>query len=620
MKSPIPKPKRNRMRADGFRIAVLAFALLLAPECVRAGEARQVPVTINAGESYVIKNLAPDSTPAIHVVENPRALIVHSDAPGELVLLGTSAGAWTITATETNGDEVTYAVTVKALASPFNRPLAPGKTPPPIGSASDNTPAPSSAKPLDPGSGTVAAPAHDEAVSSTDSTAHRAAVTPVSYTPPSAGRAQSTAEPSPAESGVMTSQQGAGELPLRKFKSDPLIPQAPSTVVNGGVHYLPNDVISIMAGTSRIFDFPRRIRRVSIADTDIADLQVVNPFQINLIGHKPGFTTLAVWDVEGTYQEREIRVDPYGKQQVLLNVIVAELNKSRLESQGINWTAALPRYNVSLVSLAGGVATPYSPNSTLTTSALLGAGTPTQTLVQTTAQGTLPGGGTLIPLLLSQNMSYGLTAGNSNVSTQTFFEFMEQHGLAKILAEPHLLANSGEKAEFLSGGEIPIVIAQALNTSVVFKQFGTSVIFVPTVVGRNDIELEVRPEVSEPDYAHGVQLFGFTVPAFVTRRAQTWVRLKNDQTLIIAGLILHTKTSTVDKTPYLGDIPYLGMLFKNTQYQDQESDLVMTVTPQLVRPLPNNAAVALPTERPPLSTSEIQTRRLTVPDASRPRF
>src|SRR6202022_1323362 len=122
----------------------------------------------------------------------------------------------------------------------------------------------------------------------------------------------------------------------------------------------------------------------------------------------------------------------------------------------------------------------------------------------------------LIPLLLSTNTNYGLAAGNSNIQTQTMFEFLENHGLAKILAEPHLLANSGEKAEFLSGGEIPIVVAQALNTSIVFKQFGTSVIFVPTVIGFDDIMLKVKPEVSEPDFAHGVTLFGFTVPAFVT--------------------------------------------------------------------------------------------------------
>src|SRR6185437_10663031 len=158
---------------------------------------------------------------------------------------------------------------------------------------------------------------------------------------------------------------------------------------------------------------------------------------------------------------------------------------------------------------------------------------------------------------LSSNLTYGVAYGGSKAPAQAFFQFLETHNLAKILAQPHLLANSGEKAEFLSGGEIPIVVAQALNTSIVFKQFGTSVIFVPTVVGKDEIELQVKPEVSQPDFAHGVSLFGFTVPAFVTRRAQTFVRLKSNQTFIIAGLILHTKTSQVDKTPYVGDIPYV---------------------------------------------------------------
>src|ERR1019366_10054395 len=137
------------------------------------------------------------------------------------------------------------------------------------------------------------------------------------------------------------------------------------------------------------------------------------------------------------------------------------------------------------------------------------------------APGQLPTGGALIPLLLSQGVTYGLAAQNSNVATQSFFQYLENHNMAKILAQPRLLANTGEKAKFLSGGEIPIVIAQALNTSIVFKEFGTSVEFVPTVIGSNDIELLVKPEVSQPDFAAGVSMFGFTIPAFVTRRAET---------------------------------------------------------------------------------------------------
>ena len=180
----------------------------------------------------------------------------------------------------------------------------------------------------------------------------------------------------------------------------------------------------------------------------------------------------------------------------------------------------------------------------------------------TTPSGILPGAGQMIPLLLSPNLTYGLAAQKlERLSGRDFSSFSKHHNLGKVLAEPHLLANSGEKAKFLSGGEIPIVIAQALNSTIVFKTFGTSIEFIPTVVGRDDIELLVKPEVSEPDYTHGVQLFGFTVPAFVTRRAETMARLKDRQTLIIAGLILHEKVSQVQKVPYLGDIPYVSRSF-----------------------------------------------------------
>jgi len=229
-------------------------------------------------------------------------------------------------------------------------------------------------------------------------------------------------------------------------------------------------------------------------------------------------------------------------------------------------------------------------------------------------------GGQIIPLLLSSNLTYGLAAQNADVMWQAFFQFLEQHTLGKILAEPHLLANSGEKAKFLSGGEIPIVIAQALNSTIVFKTFGTSVEFIPTVIGRDDIELLVKSEVSEPDFAEGVNLFGFTVPAFVTRRAETLARLKDRQTLIIAGLILHEKTSEVQKVPYLGDIPWVRGLFRTTSWSDKETDLVMSVTPEIVRPLPAGGQVYLPSNRGELSPAEIKTNPINPPDAARPRF
>jgi pilus assembly protein CpaC len=132
------------------------------------------------------------------------------------------------------------------------------------------------------------------------------------------------------------------------------------------------------------------------------------------------------------------------------------------------------------------------------------------------------------------------------------------------------------------------------------------------------VELVVKPEVSEPDFSQGVQLFGFTVPAFVTRRAETVVRLKDNQTLILAGLLQHNKTQTIDKVPYLGDIPWAGALFRTTNYQDTKTELVMSVTPQIVGALRSGDQVMYPDKM--LTAEDTKTQRLSEPDVSRPRF
>jgi Flp pilus assembly secretin CpaC len=418
----------------------------------------------------------------------------------------------------------------------------------------------------------------------------------------------------PDSATTIPNQTGAAltQLPPRKYSADPAaVPVSPSENGAAGSNFLPADSVIVQSGSSRIFDFPTRLRRISVADTDVADIQVINPYQIQVIGHKEGFTTLAVWDTQGRYQERQLRIDPFGRQQVMLNVIVAEINRGKLEQNGLNWSVALRKANLSLTNnLAGGGSTQFGSTAAITASGPQGS----------SSGAFMPFGGELLPLILSNSMTYGLSSASGDVFNQEFFEFLEAHNLGKVLSEPRLLANSGEKAEFLDGGEIPIVITQALNSSVVFKQFGTSVIFVPTVVGKDEIELEVKPEVSQPDFGQGVNLFGFTIPSFVTRRAQTLVRLRNNQTLIIAGLLLRTPTSTVNKVPYLGDLPWIGNMFKNTYYNNQESDLMMSVTPQIVEPLPGNAQLAQPTDHGPMSQPEIQTERLPVPDASRPRF
>ncbi|MFZ0677065.1 type II and III secretion system protein family protein [Candidatus Binatus sp.] len=616
---------------------VAAFSVLaLRPGLLFADEGTTMALSLNAGESYVINNVSPGETPAVSVITNPHALVVHNEEPGKVVLLGAEAGEWTVAVKTSDGTTVKYDVTVKSVGSVFNI-NHPANAPGPITGtgATTGTAAPVVAK-MDPGTGPVASASSPVSASSSASassssyttTTDTMAATSPSTPPPALGVptppapishssfdfAPSVPAASYAPAPAGSSQTASASLSNERYRVDPSVSlnggELHSGAVSGGRHYLPEDGVQLQTGSSRIIDFATKLRRVSIADTTVADIQVINPFQVNLIGHKPGFTTLAVWDQTGTYQERPVRIDPNGKQQVLLNTMVAELDRSAIENQGTNLGIALAHAGVSLVSLPGAVATPFSPTASVTS--------PSGTV--TTAGQTLEPGGALTGLLLSQGMTYGVAVGNSNYQLQGFFQYLENHQLAKILAQPHLLANSGEEAKFLSGGEIPIVIAQALNTSVVFKQFGTSVEFVPTVVGRNDIELLVKPEVSEPDYAHGVQLFGFSVPAFVTRRAETLVQMKDNQTLIIAGLILHEKKTQIQKVPYMGDIPYVGGLFRTTSYSNTETDLVMSVTPQIVQPLPDGASVYNPTSVPDLTREQIETRRLAQPDVTRPRF
>ncbi len=577
-----------------------------------------IPVSMNAGETYVINDIKPGTKPAFQVQQNPNAFVSYDSPPGKLTLLSAGAGRWQVTVTNNSDREVTYDINAFGAATPGS-PLTPGKAPPSMTDDKlDSRPGEASATSTSSGLpelGTISS------LRTTPSAASPYTATvpdkaPASYNdaswsvPPQPGRGSQAYEPL---------QSAPSAISNARYRNDPSVldagPGYLGDSVSGGKHYLPEEAVSLMMGTSEVIDFQRRITRISVADSKIADVQVIDPFQLNLIAHQPGFTTIAIWDSDGRYNERTVRVDASGKQQVMLNTIVAELDRTELENQGVNLSVALTKIGISLVGLPGAVATPYSAASTLQSSASAGSLSGT-----TSPGGILPGPGQLIPLLLSPNVTYGLSAGNSNIQWQGFFQFLEAHNLGKVLAEPHLLANSGEKAKFLSGGEIPIVIAQALNSTIVFKTFGTSVEFIPTVVGRDDIELIVKPEVSEPDYTHGVQLFGFTVPAFVTRRVETMARLKDRQTLIIAGLILHEKISQVQKVPYLGDIPYVAGLFRNTYWSDKETDLVMSVTPEIVRPLPTSGQVYLPTGRSDLTPEEIKTQTIEPPDAARPRF
>ena len=179
-----------------------------------------------------------------------------------------------------------------------------------------------------------------------------------------------------------------------------------------------------------------------------------------------------------------------------------------------------------------------------------------------------------------------------------FLNFLQGKGLVKILAEPTLVARSGQTASFLAGGEVAIPVAQGGafgSVTVEFKEFGVLVAFTPTVMARDRIHMEISPEVSEPDFTLGTTVDGTTVPGFRTRRAATGVELGDGQSFAIAGLLSESVRESASQYPVLGDIPILGTLFRSKRYLKNETELALIVRPRLVKPM-KPGEIRLPTE------------------------
>jgi pilus assembly protein CpaC len=253
-----------------------------------------------------------------------------------------------------------------------------------------------------------------------------------------------------------------------------------------------------------------------------------------------------------------------GQTQVLLRVRIAEMSRTLTRDLGLNWQ----NLGGDLGSLAKfGLATQF-PLADLAS----GAGATTQ--------------------VSSQIRKTGVEA---------ILDALAQDQLVHILAEPNLIALSGESASFLVGGEFPIPTAQQQgNISVSFKQYGISLAFVPTVLDNGRINMRVRPEVSQLTDQGAVQIAAgngtLVIPALQVRRADTTVELGSGQSFAIAGLLSDSVTQTGSGVPFLADTPILGALFRSDSFRRQQTELVILVTPFLVRPVSDAAALHLPTE------------------------
>jgi len=378
--------------------------------------------------------------------------------------------------------------------------------------------------------------------------------------------------------------------------------------------------LEIEVGKSLIINSPKQIRRASLADPKFADALVLSPTQIYLVGKQVGETNLTLWggddQVLEMYDLRVVTGLTWLKEQIyeLLNEkdIRITANQDYIALSGTVTSATNLKHALVLAEA-------FAPKKVLN---LLQVGGNYQVLLEVRIAemdrslarrlgfnftvvngndfgiGQLGGlTGTTIGDTLSTTVSSAINAiiriESGGLDSIFFIEALKTQGLVKILAEPNLVTMSGQEATFLAGGEVPILIAQALGAnSITFKQFGVAVTFKPTVLSPDKISMQVTPEFSEIDDSRGTVA---GVPGFLTRRVSTTIELADGQSFAIGGLIQDSVRENLTKYPFLGDIPVLGALFRSNRFEKNETELIIIVTPHIMKPL-NAKNHSLPTD------------------------
>jgi pilus assembly protein CpaC len=423
---------------------------------------------------------------------------------------------------------------------------------------------------------------------------------------------------------------------LLGLAASPLLAQN-NGVQNNGTPAEAGQSVSVSIGRSQLIRAPWPVNRVSVAEPAIADLQVVSPTEVLVMGKTVGSTDLILWSEDGQSLQMSVRVDANlaefkedlrtlfptadldvsyrqgavvvrgtlrrldevaqlndflemtevkylnlttvaGVQQVLLNVRVAEASRTAVRAMGVNFFHAGDDFFGG--SLVGGNA------NAINIGAPEGAGVGS------------------VPFSFNADTAMGsavtLFGGFPSADLQIFIEALTENQYMRTLAEPNLVALSGETASFLAGGEFPIPVVQGTgggtSLTVEYKEFGVRLSFLPTVLGDGSIRLHVAPEVSDITNVGAVVIEGFSIPAIATRRAQTTLEMKSGQTFAMAGLLNHTVRSRAEKVPALGELPILGALFRSVRYEQGDTELIVLVTATLVEPMSPAGALPVPGE------------------------
>lgn len=373
---------------------------------------------------------------------------------------------------------------------------------------------------------------------------------------------------------------------------------------------------SLSIGKSQIIYSPRSLDQVVIGSPEIADIKLLSSRQVLILGKKPGRTNLVFRDKERSLIAVIDVVVGYDLDAIKRNIHEALPHERSIEVRGENDAVMITGEVSSLLSMdtALAIASSYVPKQKVLNMMLVGGGQQVMLTakiseiarrslrelgVQTQFDKTnLNGnnfsiitGGTGLANPFGQYVGNVVDSGFDLIKLQ--IKALETKGLAKTLAEPNLIALSGQEASFLAGGEFPIPVAQSVGSStsaptitLEYKEFGVGLKFTPTVLSNKKINLKLSTEVSAIDASLSTSTGGgIVVPGLTTRRAGTTVEVADGQSFAIAGLIQSDMNNVVDQVPGLGNIPILGALFRSTKFKRNETELVIVVTPQLVAPV-----------------------------------
>ena len=379
--------------------------------------------------------------------------------------------------------------------------------------------------------------------------------------------------------------------------------------------------LNLMAGKSLVLKSLQPAKRISIANPEIADFVLISPTEVYITAKTVGSTNMTLWQKNGGYQvfdlsvgfdvselklqlneilpeEKDLRVTatqnsitlsgrvsnaanlsrvltlaqsyaPKGKvnnlvevrgvQQVMLEVRVAEMQRSIGKQMGVNFNYLTQSGKFGVSQLGGLTSNSY----------------------------TIEDDGQLkLETLISSSVNAFLRFSTGGADWTGFIDALKSDGLVKVLAEPTLIALSGNEASFLAGGEFPIPVPQGDgDITIDYREFGVLLKFTPTVLSDHKINIRVTPEVSELDFSTAIQFEGFVTPGLTKRTAETVIELADGQSFAIAGLLQETSNDAISKFPLLGDIPVLGALFRSRSFQRNETELIIIATPHLVKPL-----------------------------------